>query len=88
LANETYKADTDRSVAEIQRVFESNLLHRYLNSLLNGGNLDPTKNIAAVSYIPELKTTLLHLRRMPKRNWHHDKSEKLTQTVLKKQKSI
>jgi hypothetical protein len=62
LANETYKADTDRSVAEIQRVFESNLLHRYLNSLLNGGNLDPTKNIAAVSYIPELKTNAAALK--------------------------
>jgi hypothetical protein len=31
-------------------------MHRYLNSVANGGNLDPTKNIAAVSYIPELKT--------------------------------
>ena len=55
LANETYKADTDRSTVEIQRVFESNLMHRYLNSVLNGGNLDPTKNRAAASYILELK---------------------------------
>jgi hypothetical protein len=56
LANETYKAAEDRSVAEIQRVFESNIMHRYLNSVANGGNLDPAKNTAAISYIPELKT--------------------------------
>jgi hypothetical protein len=62
LANETYKADTDRSTAEIQRVFESNLLHRYLNSLLNGGNLDPTKNITTAAYIPELKTNAAALK--------------------------
>ena len=62
LANETYKADTDRSTAEIQRVFESNLLHRYLNSLLNGGDLDPNKNTAALSYIPALKTRAAELR--------------------------
>jgi hypothetical protein len=62
LANETYKADNDRSTAEIQRVFESNLLHRYLNSLLNGGNLDPTKNRAAVSYIPQLKTRAAEIK--------------------------
>ena len=43
------------TTAELQRLFESNLLHRYLNSLPNDGNLDPAENEAAVSYISELK---------------------------------
>jgi hypothetical protein len=55
LANETYKADTDRTVVEIQRVFESNLIHRYLNSLAGGGELDPIKNKSASNYISEVK---------------------------------
>jgi len=48
-------ATQESSTAEMQRMFESNLLHSYLNSLLNDGNLDPTKNKAALSYIDELK---------------------------------
>jgi hypothetical protein len=61
LANTENKPNEERSTAELQRVFESNLLHRYLNSLPNGGDLDPTKNTAAVSYIPQLKARAAEL---------------------------
>ena len=54
LAKDTQDARA-KTTAQLQRVFESNIMHRYLNSVANGGNLDPSKNTAAVSYIPELK---------------------------------
>ena len=44
-----------KSTAELQRLFESNLLHRYLNSASGTGELDPLKNTAASSYIQTLK---------------------------------
>jgi archaellum component FlaC len=44
-----------KSTAELQRLFESNLLHRYLNSMSGTGELDPLKNTAASSYVQSLK---------------------------------
>jgi hypothetical protein len=56
-------------------------MHRYLNSVANGGNLDPAKNTAAINYIPELKNKPLGLKPMLlKYVGHRDKNEKLTQT--------
>jgi len=56
-------ATQESSTAELQRMFESNLLHSYLNSLLNDGDLDPNKNKAASKYIDRLKNTAATLKK-------------------------
>jgi hypothetical protein len=52
-----------KSVMQWQRLFESNLIHRYLNSLPGGGNLNPTENKAASSYIEQLKKRAVEIKK-------------------------
>ena len=52
-----------KSAPQLQRMFESNLLHSYLNSLPGGGNLNPTENKAASSYIERLKKRAVEIKK-------------------------
>lgn len=50
LAEDTQNVE-EKTTAQLQRMFESNLLHSYLNSVANGGELNPIKNSAAKQYL-------------------------------------
>lgn len=62
IANDTLDTRA-KSAVQLQRMHESNLLMRYLNSVsLSNGDLDPVKNKAAASYIQQQKEYVKQLK--------------------------